>query len=346
MDTVKTIFDFIDNKEILSYARTLKTDSYFGFSLFPIKQVSEINYEYIKGSYGQKANIMAEVVAYESSSPGVGRDGLVKVSGKLPPIKQKSRIGEQEIIKLFSPRSILEREEAKSQLYNDVADRVDGVYSRLNRIICDSLAYGSVTFAGEGVKLKVDWNVPAGHKTTVAKSWSDTTSDPVSDIMAAVQTIIDDTGVRVNRGLTSTLAITNLLRNEKLQSAIFGSANTARNLTSAIVNEYLVSLGLPALFAFDEVVRRVDPATQAVVTERYFPQTQLTMFSSNETLGETLIGPTAEGIVGVGTEEAPGIWAEIMQTKDPVNIYTMATAVGFPTFPGSEAVAMLNLVKP
>jgi hypothetical protein len=35
-----------------------------------------------------------------------------------------------------------------------------------------------------------------------------------------------------------------------------------------------------------------------------------------------------------------------MQTKDPVNIYTMATAVGFPTFPGSEAVAMLNLVKP
>lgn len=339
---IKSIFDFIDNAFVLNYARQLSTDSLFGLKLFPVSIVPEINYEYIKGARGQKSNIMAEIVAWESSAPLVPREGLTKVTGELPPIKQKSRISEGELIKIFSPRSSAERTLAIDKIYNDVADRVMGIYSRINKIIMESLAYGTVTFTSEGVKLVVDWNLPGTHKDTPAIPWSTVaTAIPTKNLMDMVAVLVADTGIRPNRAITSTTVISYLLQNADFKSAIFG-AGTNRVLTLDLLNQYLSSLQLPKFVAYDEVVRKVD-ANGDVVTERYYPVNKVTLLSSDEQLGETLMGPTAEGIVGLGNEVAPGIFAEVYATSDPVNIFTMATAVAFPTFPSADTVGILTV---
>jgi hypothetical protein len=338
----QTIFDFVDNAFVLSYARQLAADSLFGLKLFPVSIVPEINYEYIKGARGQKSSIMAEVVAWESSAPLVPREGLTKVSGELPPIKQKSRISEKELIKIFSPRSSAERTLAIDKIYNDVADRVSGIYSRLNKIIMESLANGTVTFISEGVKLVVDWNLPGAHKATPSIPWSTVaTAVPTKNLMDMVAQLVADTGIRPNRAITSTTVISYLLQNADFKSAIFG-ANTARVLTLDLLNQYLASLQLPKFVAYDEVVKRVD-SNGDVVTERYYPVNKVTLLNSDEHLGDTLVGPTAEGIVGLGTEEAPGVYAEVIATSDPVNIFTMATAVAFPTFPSADTIGILTV---
>jgi hypothetical protein len=182
----KSILEFVKNTEVLDFARRLNPEVFFGLQLFKPRMIDELNYSYIKGVGGTKASIMAEVVGWEVSAPLAPHEGLVTVEGELPPIKQKSRFSEQEVVKIFNPRSTRERQATIKRLYNDVQARVDGIFSRLNWIICQSLGEGSLTFTSEGMKLAVDWGVPATQVQTFGEfttPWSThATAIPITDI--------------------------------------------------------------------------------------------------------------------------------------------------------------------
>jgi hypothetical protein len=90
---------------------------------------------------------------------------------------------------------------------------------------------------------------------------------------------------------------------------------------------------------------RVLQADRTTLSERFFPEDSFTLFNTSETLGETLFGPTAEAIRGLGAEEAPGVFAEVYETKDPVNVWTYAVSVAFPTFPGADQIAIMKPIE-
>jgi len=340
----QTILDFVKNPEILSYARQLRPESFFGLELFPVKTVDELDYEYIKGVGGSKASIIANVVNWESAAPMAPHEGIDRVEGELPPIKQKSRFSEKEVIKIFSPRTTSERNAVITRLYDDVAARVDGIFSRLNLIIMESLATGAVVFASEGIKMTVDWGVPGGHKATPSIRWSEVaTAIPLTDMQVLQATIRTDSGYTCDRAITSTSVINYLLQNTSIKQAIFGTGETSHILTLPALNGFLASVGLPTLFPYDEQYKEV-AANGTISSKRYYNEKQYTMFSSAAQLGETLFGPTAEALRGVGAEEAPGVFAEVFETKDPVNVWTYAVATAFPTFPGADSIGIVNAV--
>lgn len=341
----KSILEFVKNSEVLDFARRLNPEVFFGLQLFKPRMVDELNYTYIKGAGGTKTSIMAEVVAWESSAPLAPHEGLSTVEGELPPIKQKSRFSELEIQKIFNPRSTRERNNVIKTLYNDVQARVDGIFSRLNWIICQSLGKGSVTFVSENLKLPVDWGVPATQIMDTGDFgdlWSDhTNATPIADIQTMVD-VLRTAGQSVpNSALTSSTIAAHVLQSVKVREAMFGSGETSRVLTLDALNQFLTSISLPKIFSYDEMVKVLQP-DRTTVTERFFPEDSFTLFNDQDTLGNTLFGPTAESIRGIGVEEAPGVFAEVYETKDPVNVWTYATAVAFPTFPGADQIAIMH----
>jgi len=339
-----SILEFVDNKQVLDYARRLTPNIWLGLNLFKVQTTDEITYEYIKGAGGISSVKMAEVVAWESEAPTAPRESVTTVQGELPPIKQKSRIKEKELIKIFSPRGTSERQLAINKLFDDVKDRVDGIYARANDIIMKSLANGSVVFTSEGMKLTVDWGVPANHKVVLAgvNKWSDTVnSNPVQDMLDLQAQIKMDGGVTPNEAITSTKVVGYLLQNQKIKLQILGDATSSRILSLTGLNLWLTSMGLPTIYAYDETSRIINPSTHALTEQRFFPEEKFVMFNRTA-LGDTLVGPTSEAIVGAGYEAAPGVWAEVFETRDPVNVWTYAVATMFPTFPGAGNVGQIT----
>jgi len=341
-----SIFDYVKNAEVLQYARRLNPEIFFGLQLFRPRTVLELSYEYLKEVGGTKASMMAELVAWEAAAPLAPHEALAQVEGELPPIKTKRRFSEKEIINIFGPRATSQRTEAINKLYRDIVSVVDGVHSRLNWIIMQSLAYSTVTFTGAGVKLSVDWGIPANQindDLTGTTLWSDhDDSDPVANIQAMQTTILDATGILPDAAITSNTIISHLLQNENIKKAMFGSTETSRILTIDALNNFFVSIGLPELYSYDERVKTVSSADyKTVTTGRFYPETRFTMFPRGEVLGETLYGPTAEGIRALALEEAPGIYAQIFETIDPVNVFTYAVATAFITFPGVDFTGII-----
>jgi hypothetical protein len=339
-----SIFDYVKNSDILEYARTLNRESLLGMQLFPTQDTLELNYEYLKGAYGTKNSIMAEVVPWETSTPLRPREGFDKVTGELPPIKLGTNISEQELIKIFSPRVTAERQRAISKLYDDVADLVDGVYARINYINMQALGTGSVVFNSEYNKLTVSFGVPGNHILTPSTKWSTTTtSTPITDLMAWSKVLTDAGYPKPDTFLTSGTVMAFLLLNKEIKDAVFSLAGGSGILTAPTLNNFLRSLDLPRIATYDEV-HRVIGADRTLSTVRAFPEKNGTLFSSKVQLGNTLFGPTAEAISSVGVERAPGVYADITKHTDPVSHKISAVATAFPTFPGADAIIIGSAV--
>lgn len=335
-----SIFEFVKNRDVLDYARTLNRERLLGLQLFPTKDTFELNYEYVKGAGGTKASIMAEVVPWETSAPQAPREGFDKVSGELPPIKLSRNISERELIKIFTPRVTGERSQAIGKLYDDVGDIVDSIYARLNHINMQALGTGKVVFNSEYTKLTVDFGVPAGNKKTPSTKWSTTASaTPLTDLIAWSKVLTDAGNPKPDVLLTSGTVLAYLLLNVSIKEAIFGNASGAssRLLTQEILNQFLRASGLPAVQTYDEV-HRVIGADRTLTSVRAYPEKNATLFSSQTKLGDTLFGPTAEAISSIGVEKAPGIFVDISKHTDPVSHKIAGVAVAFPTFPAADQV--------
>ncbi len=338
-----SILDFIKNEQVLEYARRLDPTVYFGFELFPQRMVQEIDYSYIKGVGGRAAVMLAEVVPWESAAPVAPHESLTRVEGELPPIKQKRRFSEKEVVRIFSPRSTAERNAIIARLYRDTQANIDGIYGRVNSIIMEALGKGTSTLAGDGVKLTVDWGIPSDQKVVKIGDglWDNyDTANPIADMQALQTVILDATGYMCDTALTSSTIIAHLLQNEVIKKAFFGPTWENRIMTLIFLNDFLVSIGLPTISSYDEKCRTVNP-DQTLGSARYYPETSFSMFPHDVQLGETLVGPTAEALLGIGAEEAPGVYAEVWETRDPIEVWSYAVGTMFPTFPGADSVGII-----
>lgn len=339
----QSILDYVDNRQVLEYARSLDPANYFFLSeVFRVNVVDELSYEYLKGASGNPA-IMADVVAYESRAPIVPREGFELVTGRLPIIKQKSLVKEEELLKIFSPNSTKQRQLALNRMYDDLTNRVNGVYARLNWMAGQIMSSGLIVFNTDHAKFTVNFGVPGDQKYAVQTLWSNhTDSDPLKDIKTLQDLIKSRTGKMCDVAVTSNAVILDLLSNAKIKQAIAGAGQTFGILTLPVLNQYIQSVGLPMIIGYDEYVKSAS-ADNTISSTRVFAENVFTMFPSTETIGETLLGPTAEGIVGVGAEEAPGIWAEVKQSSDPVQVSTIVVATGFQTAPGADLLGILTV---
>jgi hypothetical protein len=333
------ITDLVDPQELLGYTRAAQIEAErnrFTLSNFLPNDTTpdgDIEFRLLRGSFRDQD--AALVRAWDAEATISGRQGVERIMGELLPVSRKIRLGEEERLRNrglqrgLSPQANTALIDA---IFSDAANMARAVAARFELFRGEVLEKATVTINENGVApATIDFGRKAGHTVTAGTLWSDLTNgDPVGDMRTWVQTYIDSNGVSPAFVLTSTAVISNLMRSAKVRAFAAGVGGTPGLLTVDTVNAIMVAFGLPSFVPYDAVIRVAGTQTRPIAVNKV-----ILMPPSNEPLGATLFGTTAEALELaeaqlIDQDQAPGMVAVPMKEMDPVATWTLATAVGFP----------------
>lgn len=334
-------------------------EPYKGAIWLPDLTTNDLSFEYIKGSKNQ--TVMAHVMGFDSEAPIASRQaGGARVTGELPPIKRKSRIGEKELIRFLQPR----------QHSSDVQDAIDSVYlgiSELTRSVLaraewlriKALSSKTVVYNEGGVIFEFDFGLNKelnfdlvtkkdGTGATIAEfsgSWADhATSDPVNDLAFINKIARQKTGRAMAEFVTDAVTIDHAYQSEALRLLARGPNGLPGILTQPEIDSVFLRYGLPKLTSYDVYVGREEEDGSIVEEVILTPGTGFMV--PGEKLGSTLWGPTAESrnlLGGPLSSFAPGIIGTTYGTDEPPAEWMKVAAVAFPTMPGAHMLVQLKL---
>ncbi len=319
--------DFIRPAELTGYVRGALADlevNQFTLSRWlPSNTIDDLDYRFMSG--GQGLAEAATVRAYDAESPIGSRPGVTRVSGELPPISRKIRLGEYDRLRQRKNSD----ENIESAIFNDAVRMARAVAARVEMMRGEALYKGKIELNENGVVATVDFSRAVGHTTAPNVLWSDLDdSTPITDLLTWRDTYIAANGVPPGALLTSTRVVALLMRNDDIKGLIASPGSTATIVSTSSINTLLESFSLPPIYVYDAQVSVNGSGT------RIIPDDRLIMLPApgQSDLGATLWGTTAESLepdYGVEGDE-PGIVAGSYSTKDPVAVWTKAAGIALP----------------
>lgn len=333
-------------------------DTFKAAQWLPDTTTNDLAFEYILGA--RRKTVMAHVMGFDSEAPIASRQaGGERVTGELPPIKRKSRVGEKEMIRFLQPRNgTSDQRDAVLNVYSDLQDLVQSIHARVEWLRIKALSEDTVVYNEDGVQFEFDFGLDSELQfdlTTrqngggesidqLTGAWSDpTTSDPVSDLYFVNQTLRNKTGQSLSEVVFDSQTIDLMYRSEALRLLARGENGLPGILTQPEIDSVFARYGLPKITSYDVFVSKENAAGQ-IVDER--PLAAGKGFGiPTAPIGQTLWGPTAESRVLLGTQlstQMPGIFAGTYSTDEPPAEWTKVAAVAFPTMPNAQALVQLK----
>ncbi|MEU8371211.1 major capsid protein [Micromonospora tulbaghiae] len=318
--------DYVTPAELTGYARAALADqdrNQFTLSRWlPVQIVDDLQYRFTRG--GEGLVDAATFRAYDAESPIGARPGATRITGELPPISRKIRLGEYDRL-----RQRRDNGPIRDALLTDAERMTRAVAARLELARGEALYRGSLTISENGVVATVDFGRAGGHTVAPGTLWSTVASaTPLADLITWRDTYINTNGEAPGAILTSTTVLGYLLRNAEIRALAATTAGTPTIVSQATVSAVFAAYGLPPIYIYDAQVRVNGSATRVIPADRVI----LLPEPGNSQLGATLHGTTAESLepeFGLAGDE-PGIVAGAYSTKDPVAVWTKAATIGLP----------------
>lgn len=322
--------DYITPAELTGYVRAALADlerNRFTLSRFlPTQAIDDLQYRFTKGGEG-----LAEAAtfrAYDAESPIGSRPGVSRVTGELPPISRKIRLGEYERL-----RQRKADQQIRDAILDDAARMTRAVAARVEMARGEALYTGKITISENGVIATVDFGRAAGHTVTAGTAWTNAASaTPLTDLMTWRDTYVADTGSEPGVILTSRRVLALMMRNAEMRNLVFpGGSQQPDIVTQTSVNGVLEAFGLPPIEVYDARVSVGGSATRVIPDDRVLLLPAPGSMDGDQ-LGATLWGTTAESLepdFGLAGDE-PGIVAGSYSTKDPVAVWTKAAGIALP----------------
>lgn len=340
-------FDLIEPGVLTGFVRELPVPANYTLSTFlPNHNISDIEAAFTTAF---KRNRAAMFRAYDAETPVGERDNFSRSRVSLPPLGQKTLVGEEERLRLEMLRSGGDNTASLIlALYNDARINTEAVLARMELARGQVLTTGKFTFAGEnGLKgIEADFGVPSSHMPTAPDPWTDhVDADPLEQMRDWVDLYVDDAGEAPAYALTSRQAIGHMLRNEKVRSRYATLGGTPSVITRSQLAAVLDSEDLPQLVQYDSQVYVNNTATRIIPANKmiFLPQTATA-------LGETYWGVTAEALELVGLNnpqltfaQAPGLVGMVTKEGDPVRTWTKVTAIGMPVIADNQKLLTATL---
>lgn len=331
--------EVFNTQELINYFKGYTPRVMIGESLFPKKKIQDIEFDMIVGKGG--APVSALVHAHDTKTKLASREAISKGVATLALIKRQFKITEKDIIKINNPRNNAELDHVLSELYNDASNLYQSILVRTEAMRMELLSSGVIKIEENGVKVTVDYKVPATNKKSY--NWSNTTtSKPLDDLEELASAVETASGSRPTRMLTSRKIFNNLTKNESIRSAIHG-VNASKIVTKTELNNLLTELDLPTVLTYEDKYKVEGP--KGFTTTRYFPENKISMFGP-DTLGHTIFGLTAEEVklIGNGNMEMAQMINDVFvgtyTEEDPVAEFTKACATVLPTFPHADELGI------
>lgn len=319
--------DYIVPAELTGYVRAALADleiNKFVLSQFlPSRPIDDLVYRFARGNIG--FTDVATFRAYDAEASIAKRPGLQRVTGDLPPVSRKIRLGEYERLRQrhLNPAIV-------EAVYNDADLMVAAVAGRLELARGTALSLAQVTINEDGVIATVDFGRLGAHTNQAPGTlWSNTSATPISDTLAWMATYqANNGGQKPGSILTSTQTVNYMLRTTELRNLAAAQGVSPSIVSQFVLSNILAAYGLPPIVINDEqlsvagTVQRVIPANNFLLLPPV----------GEEDLGSTFWGTTAESLEPEYELEGdePGIVAGVYATQDPVALWTKASGIALP----------------
>ncbi|KMK75452.1 major capsid protein [Alkalihalobacillus pseudalcaliphilus] len=271
----------------------------------------------------KKSKHIGAMIGYGSEPPVVDRDAVASMSGEIAKMGLKYIATESELLALHQARNNGEKSAMVERLTVKGLDLVEAISRRIDVIKMEALTKGTFAYNKNGVKVAVDFGIPAEHKVALTgEGWNDVNRDVVGDLLSWVDTYVDSTGQRPSVILMSREANAKLLRNLNIVVEA-GRPDGVTRVNQAQLNEVLQGYGLPTIQIVDDrkvTVKDIYTGEQEVI--EFMPENRIVFLS--EGVGNFLVGPTVEN----GFQ--PGIVLEAKDVDEPIQSILRAVAAGFP----------------
>ncbi len=324
------IHDYVTPAEASGYARASianRPENTFDLGRFlPDELVDDIDYSFSRGPNGLVE--VSEFRTYDAEARVGRRRGITKGKGSLPPISEKLPLGEEMTLRLRNA----DLGSYRDQIFNDVETTALAIAGRVEIAKGEAIFNAKVTLVGagdeDGLKgIDIDYGRNPAHTVTTTELWDPTNADadPITDIGNWVETFYNTNGVYPTVLLTSRKVRSNLLRIQKMRTALNGSANVPDLLTISQLNEILQGFDLPGVEVNDASVLRNGSAV------RVTPQNKVALLAPG--LGNTQWGVTREALepgYGLANGEQAGIVSGNYRSEDPIVTWTKSSAIVAP----------------
>lgn len=342
-----TIYDLILSNEIVSYWEILSQDRepYIGEELFPDDKKLGLDLKWLKGSNGLP--VVLKPSAFDVSAIPRPRIGFEKLTAQMPFFKESKTIDEelrQELNKVLESGNQTYIDAVVNRIFADETDLLEGAAAQRERMRMMVLTTGAISMTGNGQNYDYDYGIPSNHKTTVTKSWSDKTAPIMEDIRTAMQTILDDTGVKVERAICSSKVMGYFRINNEIKSSIMVLTNGAGFVSDSAIKQYIKDELNLEIVTNDKRYKDENEQKQRFIADDVF-----VMFPSGK-LGNTWFGTTPEesdlmsGSVANVTITDTGVAVTTMKKVDPVNVETKVTMICLPDFPTADQVYIYDVL--
>lgn len=335
------IFDYVNAKEIAAYwiEGASNRIPYLGATLFPGKKQLGLDLSWLKGSKGLPVSLKPS--AFDTRPTLRDRIGFDKIMTEMPFFREAMMITEKDRQNL---NNVLASGNEKAidmivrNIYDDASGLIDSAEVVFERMRMQLLSTGKIAITENGNALDYDYQFDNDHKETLENTamWSDLDdSTPIQDIIDWADTIDDDTGMRPNRAICSRATLMYLMQNAGILNELkeLKLMKTEENIRMVIERHTKIQIAV-----YNKKYNASGTATQ------FFPDNVFTLFPAG-VLGSSVFGTTPEESDLMTT---PGADVEIVNTgvalatlkkaEVPVNVETVVSMIGLPSFEGIDTV--------
>lgn len=340
-----SIFDLIISSEIVAYWELLLQDRepFMGEELFPDDKKLGLTLSWLKGANGMP--VVLKPSAFDVQAIPRPRIGFEKMSTEMPFFKESKYIDEelrQDLNKVMESNNQAYIDTIVNRIFADEMELLEGASVQRERMRMMALTTGTIVMEGNGQVYEYDYGMPESHKVTVTKAWSDPSAPILEDIRTGIQKIEEDTGVTVERAVTSGKILGYMRKNTEIRATI----NSDENPNKYISDNKIIQL-LEDEFNLTVVKNEKRYKDESGTEQRYVDEDSFVMFPSGA-LGKTWFGTTPEesdllasGVANVTITDT-GVAVTTMTKADPVNVETKVTMICLPDFPTADQIYILD----
>lgn len=337
------ITDYVEPAELTGYMRAALEDrainKFMLDQFIPNRLVDDLVYRFTRGAGGLTE--AATYRAYDAESPVSKRPGLTRVTGELPPISRKLRLGEYDQLRLRRAPD----EAVRNAIFNDARTLARQIAARIEVARGDALTNGSVTINENGIIATVDFGRAAGHSVTAAASWALPGTNILNDITTWSNTYNDSNGEMPGRFLTSRTVLNYMLANDAVRGAMAANGVTPQLVNREQLNAWLARFDFPPVEVYDAKVKVNGTDTRIIPNDVFLMLPAPVADAEDTDLGATLWGTTLEAMDSrYSLEIQPGIVAGSYKTDNPIAIWTNASAIALPVLANPDLTFKADVV--
>lgn len=343
------LYDYINAKEIAAYVvdRPENKIPYFGETLFPAKKQLGTSIDWLKGSNGLPIAIQPS--NYDAKARLREKEGFEGVSVDMAFFRESTRIGEkdrQQInLLLDNPQSQLALP-ILTKIFDEPARLVEGVRAQAEYMRMQLLSTGKINVVSADGRARYVYDYNQKNKFKCRKgaaTWSEsnTTADPIRDIVAWCDYMENERGVRPTRIVMNRNTFLNMVQSPKLHKMMYPNDSASNYyVPDDQVKAFVESHTGCSIYVYSKKIQMLshDTGLGTGTAVSLVPDNIVILLPPRDTLGNTYYGTTPEESDLMTGSDAQvsivngGTAITTFKEKHPVNVVTVVSSVMLPSF--------------